>query len=266
MDNIFGDNPLMDLDEATCLLSGEFGKCLTETLISYATFITFGLLSPSGSYTYFGNGSGFFLRTPEKLMFVTAAHVFDSFIHYRKDHPEAVFFVGSHAFPIEERLIATGRTGQPNDVDIATFEISERELRHVFKKAATEYWPPNPPPEGCCLSFIGFPAQEIVRFNGSYGYGPYTGLVSAKYLTDRQIEIDTGHRDLSDAIVRGISPDINYSTGGMSGGPVFTVSYKVTSGIMFLRLGGVISEGRHERDQLFAERADSIRANGSIRT
>jgi hypothetical protein len=209
----------------------------------------------------------FFLRTPKKLLLVTASHVFTEFMTAKSKDRNVKAFVGEHEFPLEERLISTGRKGNdPRNVDIATFSIKDEELRLLSGKSAIEYWPLEPPLEGKGIAFAGFPVTEMRRSKHEIGYGYYIATALAKRVTDRQIEIDLRHRDLSEHIISGSIPHPGYKVGGMSGGPVFTVAYKKESGIIFLILGGVIAEQSElQSDTLFAERADFIRADGSIR-
>jgi hypothetical protein len=58
-------------------------------------------------------------------------------------------------------------------------------------------------------------------------------------------------------------PPRSYDIGGMSGGPMLAIRER--SGFWSFPVAGVISEGRAEDDKIVAERADNIRADGSIR-
>ncbi len=263
------EESLMSLEEATRLLKADFGSVLNQTIISYSNFVTFGNFDEAGEYQLRGNGSCFFLRTPRRLMVITAAHVFDGIVKAKKENPKAVASIGSMVFDFEERLIATGKSGEPDDpsdVDIATFDLTETELKKLSNKMALEYWPPYPPTEGHGIAFVGYPAQEIIqKRNGTRSFAFYVGTSLVKRVTDRQLEIDLGHRNLSDALVYGKVPQPGYNTGGMSGGPVLTMKHHRKTGFMLFILGGVIAGGRFETDTILAERADCIRSDGSIR-
>jgi hypothetical protein len=260
------ENPLMNIVEAAEFLRSDAGDYFSHMILSYTTFLTFGI-DTIQSYEDRGNGSCFFLRTPKRLLLVTASHVFTEFVNAKFEDRNVKAFVGEHEFPLEERLISTGRkANDPSSVDIATFSIKDEELRLLSGKSAIEYWPPGPPIEGKGIAFAGFPGTEMRRTKGGIGYGYYIATALAKRVTDRQIEIDLRHRDLSEHIVSGSIPHPGYKVGGMSGGPVFTIAFKKESGIILLILGGVIAEQSElQSDTLFAERADFIRADGSIR-
>ena len=260
------ESSLMNIVEATEFLSSNADDYFNNMISSYTNFLTFGI-DTIQSYDDQGNGSCFFLRTPKTLLLVTAAHVFDEFKNAKSKDRNVKAFVGDYQFPLEERLISTGRKeNDPSSVDIATFSMKEDELKLLSDKSAIEYWPPEPPIEGNGIAFAGFPGKEIRRTKEGIGYGYYIAAALAKRVTDRQIEIDLRHRDLSEHIVSERTPHPGYKVGGMSGGPVFTMAFKKESKIIFLILGGVIAEQSNlHSDTLFAERADFIRADGSIR-
>lgn len=258
------DNPhRMSFDEANTLLQGDFGDVLREGILSHTTFIAFG---SAKNGQFLGCGSGTLLRTPVRLVLVTCAHVYKAIIEAKAVDQSVETTVGGVAIDLESRLIESGASGDPDDVDIATFEISDLEIASMAgKKSAASYWPPQVPGEHRPVLIAGFPRTEIQQTRSSTGFGFFFMLTGTKRVTDRQIIIDLAFDDMHWAIIRGSEARPGYETGGLSGGPVFSLLQKRSTGIILWALGGIISEGNYETDTLTCEPADRIRANGSIR-
>jgi hypothetical protein len=132
---------------------------------------------------------------------------------------------------------------QARGVDIATFDFGIRDLERLRGKVALEFWPPKPPREGTGIVLAGFLGQEIVTDDVGRRFGFYVASCLASQVTERHIQIDLGHGDLSDALVFGKMPYPGYDTGRMSGGPVFSLRHHRKTGLLLFTLGGVIAEG-----------------------
>jgi len=109
----------------------------------------------------------------------------------------------------------------------------------------------------------GYPAAAITADDPlTRCFGIYAASGVAQRVTDWQLSCAI-EWDYVQAPSLGRLPPKNYDTGGMNGGPVLTVRQ---SGVLSFPLAGVISEGRATTDTIVAERADCIRANGTIRS
>ena len=158
----------------------------------------------------------------------------------------------------------TDSVGMGTKVDIATLSITERELGKIAKHPIA-YWPPAPPDNddrGVLLA--GYPATEIVMEGPRTGsFGIYAASAVAQRTTDWQLSCKVEWNYVQGIPELGGLPPRGFDTGGMSGGPVFTI--REQNGILSFPLAGVISEGQPAWDTIIADRADFIRADGSVR-
>jgi len=147
--------------------------------------------------------------------------------------------------------------------DIATLSVSERELETIAKHPIA-YWPPAPPDDddrGVLLA--GYPATEIVKKGPrTSSFGTYAASAIAQRTTEWQLSCRVEWNYVQGMPELGGLPPRGFDTGGMSGGPVFTIRER--DGILSFPLAGVISEGQPAWDTIIADRADFIRADGSI--
>jgi hypothetical protein len=207
------------------------------------------------------NGTCFFIRTPRRLLVVTARHVVDGFRTAKATDSSTICQIGNLRVDPLERLVAAGEKA-----DIATLDLTESELERIDKVPIT-LWPPDPPDgDNRGVLFAGFPAAGIIthEYSRRRGFGIYAGSGIAQRVTELQLSCTTEWEEsFAPPIGLGTLPPRNYNTGGMSGGPILTIRER--HGVMSFPLAGVISEGRTETDTIVAERADAIRADGTIR-
>ncbi|MET4091099.1 hypothetical protein [Bradyrhizobium sp. S3.5.5] len=225
------------------------------------------------------NGTAFFLRTPDALFGVTAAHVVEGPGGWREScahHGKAPLRLGakngaSVKLPWDARCVDIDI-----DIDIATFAISPREIETIERVpygGLQAQWPPPAPRVDVGITYSGFPAvgtrnlsREAVQFGVLCG----TGLVSS--VNDRDISTLLERDYLEPVLGEGVVPE-DYDFGGISGGPLI---YNVLTarGLLVNALGGVIVSGpnpspEHEESmpgfELFqARRVDFIRADGFL--
>ena len=250
--------PDLSEEDAKRLVQGPFGEAILRLVIQHSTFVVFGIDDGSSSLQI-KNGSCFFIKTPSKLLAITARHVIEGFRDLRAADGRTAFQIGNVRFDPEARLCGEGVKS-----DIATLEMRTDELARL-KKVPITLWPPYPPDvddKGVLL--CGYPGAATIRHSDrAVGFGIYASTTVAQRVTDRQLSCTIEWENIIPSPILGGVPPRNYDVGGMSGGPVLSI--REHAGILTFPIAGVISEGRAEEDKIIAERADAIRADGSIR-
>lgn len=249
--------PQLDEDGAKKLLAGDYGEQLQRIIASHMSYVTFGLQgSPIAALR---KATCFFVKSSVRTFGVTAKHVIGGVNAAKAERPQTICQVGNRLLDIAERQISEG-----DRADIATFEISEDEVLQMGKIPVT-LWPPDPPTnDDSGVLIAGYPAKavEVVGEQEAI-FGIYAATAVAQRVTDWQITMRVEWNNIQDQVQLGRRPPKNFDTGGMSGGPVLSIRNR--RGIQSFPLAGVISEGHLETDTFVAERADYIRANGTIR-
>ncbi|MDO8271307.1 MAG: hypothetical protein Q7U82_05200 [Gammaproteobacteria bacterium] len=212
------------------------------------------------------NGTAFILNTGERVFGVTAAHVVDE---YMKDVESGVVNVcrlASINVPLQQRLISKG---SKDYIDVATFELTQRELAEFSGRTLSgdqDLWPPAPPKEGWAAVVAGYPGVERIQraqFECSFGVTCFNIPVSS--VSEYQFVCAFERQHWIDEFGKGL-PGINFDFGGISGAPVLSLIMR-DSGIATWRLAGVayqaggseISEGI-----LFANHARIIGSDGNV--
>src|SRR5260370_29688997 len=98
--------------------------------------------------------SSFILRFAEQLIVVTAAHVFRIYEAQLKQNGALICQLRLLPYDLANALIDI-----TDDLDIATFRLSEAELAQIpgVPVDCRAQWPPPPPQGGSGLSLAGFP-------------------------------------------------------------------------------------------------------------
>jgi hypothetical protein len=247
----------LTLDEATALLKGGLGKALKETAASYIAPIFWD--RSNGAVE--NNGTIFFLNCGEGPFAVTADHVFKKYLEEKEEHTNICCQVGNMRIDLEERLI-----DHDDQVDIATFRITEEEVKQLGKTILTGQqteWPPPPPTEGKGVFFAGFPGKErLDKPEGRIDFGIYAASCTAFTVSNQMVKCKFEREFMIDTMGLGL-PAEGHDTGGVSGAPLLTlVEHK---GIVSWRLAGVIYSGKPEWEMILARRADYILKNGMIK-
>jgi hypothetical protein len=167
-------------------------------------------------------GCCFFLRFQNNLVGVTADHVVDLFRKEKVRVPTLVCQLWNIAFELSDRII-----DQDSALDIATFEISERELSQIggYEIDCRSLWPPPTPQKGDIISIAGFPELERqVYANHSADFRSYVGMTVVDDINDR--EILTTYEPNRDHDLSGVAglPPLGLNLSGCSGGPVLAHS------------------------------------------
>ncbi|MCH7634062.1 MAG: trypsin-like peptidase domain-containing protein [Proteobacteria bacterium] len=212
------------------------------------------------------NGTLFVVDAGVGPFAVSANHVYEGYAEAKAKHPGTRCRVlpkpdgrrrAPLAFDPEARLIDRIR-----DPDIATFRITIREVARLGIGTVTN-WPPRVPRKGETVAFAGFPGGARRRIGRrDLHFEVYPGLALATSVNDRHISCQSGQEPAGNADGFRLPPQ-HYDTGGMSGGPLFTVGEaREPKG---WRLGGVISQGSPALGILRASLAERLLPGGGLR-
>ncbi|MCZ6847943.1 MAG: hypothetical protein O7F75_03745 [Alphaproteobacteria bacterium] len=212
------------------------------------------------------NGTLFVVDAGMGPFAVTANHVYEGYVEAKAKHPGTRCRVlpkpdgrrrAPLAFDPEARLI-----DRIHDPDIATFRITIREVSRLGLTVVTN-WPLLVPRKGESVAFAGFPGRERRRIGRrDLQFEVYPGLALAASVNDRHISCQSGQDHGHNADGFRLPPQ-HYDTGGMSGGPLFTVGEaREPTG---WRLGGVISQGSPALGILRASHDERLLPGGGLR-
>jgi hypothetical protein len=200
-------------------------------------------------------GSMFFLDCGRRPFAVTAAHVFDEFLHDRETHLVRGCQIGNVGFNPEDRLITSGTQ---LGIDIATFRVMPEEIAATGKRVVQGTdgpWPP-PPNVGEAVFFGGFPGVERIPIApNEISFGLHSAMVPLTDFTDYQLCARMEHEYRVDVRGLGLPPE-GYDLGGVSGGPMLQPVYR--DGVWGWRLVGVVSEAIAVQD---FERITAVRTH-----
>src|ERR1700722_7701608 len=161
-----------------------------------------------------------------------------------REHREGAgpLFLATNGTPLvldwTERVIAAHPA-----IDIATFRMSEREVRGLGKTVLTGFqkvWPPKPPADNCGVYYCGYPqvgTQPVGVRAVSFGLVRGSGVASS--VNDRDVVTLFDRSFWLPDPVRGAPPP-NFNFGGISGGLMLTV---IQGKLRSWSLSGTIYEG-----------------------
>lgn len=213
--------------------------------------------------TALNNASCFFLDFPNRLLLITAAHVYDGYLEAkrRSNRRNIVCHIGNIRFDPEARI-----RGYNQGLDIATFDFEYDDLIAMGKQAiAGTPWPPPEPKIGEGAIFGGFPG--ISRFwlrAKAMSFGLYLAHTPMTTVTDRQI-MCRFDREAWNAVEGRRIPPPGTDLGGLSGGP-FLLPLGTEEGVWNYCIGGIISQAQTSIDfeTVVAVRAHFINQDGMI--
>jgi hypothetical protein len=188
------------------------------------------------------NGSAFFLDAGEGPFAVTANHVIEGWRQDRRERRASPLHMGSeYHLDFENRNAIIASNG---DIDIATFRVSEEEIRATGKTVYRGYqrtWPPIPPMEGRGIFYAGFPGVvTIPAAPDEYSFGIATAGGIANSISETDVSNLIERDRLVATLSEGLPPE-NFDFRGMSGGPMLSViNYQ---GKRTSALAGVLYEG-----------------------
>lgn len=253
-------------EKAIELVKGPLGDATLKSVAKYAAPIFWETRDVDDAITL-TNGTIFVVDYGHGCFGVTANHVFEAFLDDKQKNPQTLCFIGPEdfdgggkdalSFDIEERLI-----DRSIEIDIATFQFSREEAEKIGTSIST-LWPPILPNVGQGVVFTGYPglARQMLTPR-DVSFSPYPALTIAETVTERQVSCQLKREYLVQA--PGFhAPPKNFETGGMSGGPLFTVVEE--NGLTRWHLGGVIKEGNATFKIIYAAPSDRIQRNGTLR-
>ena len=252
--------------EAIEQIKGPRGDAALKSVAKYAAAIFWESRRKNES-SQITNGTMFLADFGQGCFAVTANHVYQGYLEDKAEFPKTTCLIGPEAFEaggkdaipfdLEERLIDS-----LEDLDIATFKVTEIEAEAIGT-SKTSLWPPILPEIGQSVVFAGYPANERQEVGPrELCFTVFPALMIATSVSERQISCQFEREYLVQA--PGFQePPPHYETGGMSGGPLFTVVER--NGIECWHLGGVIKEGNALLDIVTAAPADRILRDGRLR-
>jgi hypothetical protein len=249
---------LIDEARARELLGGDLGNVYRQIIMGCCRPIYWFSLSAPGAPIR-QNGTVTFLRTPDRMLGITAKHVVDGY-EVAKDREAVRLQIGNAVVEdLSDRQIAT------NDrLDIATIDLADIALADFGNDLwPLETWPPMPPEEGRGIMLGGYPGRDRqpVR-NMENSWGLFTAIGIARTVSHDQITWIVPRED--DVHVGKIEEiPLNYDLGGISGGPLVT-SFESRSGIVTHRLAGIVSEAHAALEYVVAKRIDGLRSDGTL--
>jgi hypothetical protein len=232
--------PITTEQEARAIMAAGLGKAELEFVTSVAAPL-YWLIREGDRYRV-RNGSAFFLDAGGGPFAVTANHVVEG---WRKDRARGNVVALQLGLDLQvdfehRNAIIAGHDG----LDIATFRITNDEVRSIGKTVLTGYqrhWPPLPPQPDRGVYYVGFPGAGTLWLSPreiSFGAAPGGGVANS--ISEIDVSTLIERENLIAVLGQGIPPE-NYDFGGMSGGPMLTV---IEDGILrSWSLAGVIYQG-----------------------
>ncbi len=206
-----------------------------------------------------------FIKTPKRLLGVTAAHVLEKYEADCKENQITLQIYNAVVDDLLDRVIA-----RHDNLDLATFDIDEEFLNKLGKDITpVEGWPQEVPQEGRGIMIGGYPGRDRLEPNDckvDFGFFSILGVarrvtnVQITWLLEQDYQVESADID---------APPENYHSGGVSGGPLIGW-FETENHISYYRLSGIVTEepdpekSHFTVERLIAARADLIRENGTI--
>lgn len=249
----------ISIDKASELLAGPLGDCYRKVLIECCVPI-YWFKPDSKKFRIKHSATVTIVRTPKKLLGITAAHVLEAYLADAKEGSVRLQLGNEVVDNFRDRIINISR-----DLDIATFSMDDQLLLRLGKTALSK-WPPQPPSQDKGIMIAGFP--EIERHESEtleVNFGLFTAIGVARSITGKQITwlMERERR------VTTLPPKSNLS--GISGGPLISffesenfISHHCLSGIVIEQPNHQDNEDMSSIERLIAIRADCIADTGNI--
>jgi hypothetical protein len=228
------------ISEAKRVMAAGLGEVELKLAISFSTAIFWATVKEGRLRSR--NGTAFFLNTGERLFGVTACHVIDGWKQCPAvERPGPLRLAGmgtSIRLDWDQRLIDMDAS-----IDIATFHITESEVKYIGKTVLTgaqKKWPPGAPPVNCGVYYAGFPGVGTIEISpDKVSFGAMGGGGIATSVSEKDVSSQIEREHLASYFGEGI-PAENYDFRGLSGGPMLAV---VESVLRSWALVGVVYQG-----------------------
>ncbi|MCW5631875.1 MAG: hypothetical protein KIT17_00930 [Rubrivivax sp.] len=210
------------------------------------------------------NGKVTFVKTPQRLLGITAAHVLNAYLADACNGDVQLQIMSGAVDDLPGRIISVS-----DRLDIATFAVDEGLLHRLGTEIVPlASWPPCPPQEGRGIMLSGFPAIERVAESNKVEFGLFTAIGIARTVTDLQITwLIEPEAQFADAKIA--PPPSLYGLGGISGGPLIGW-FESDSHLATYTLSGIVIEhpdydgNEFNVERVVAVRADHIHESGRI--
>lgn len=234
--------------EAIALMSGGLGKAEVELAASF-TAPLFWLLRGKHGETI-KNGSVFFLDAGEGVFAVTASHVLEECLADSRSRSFVQCMIGGNGdtLPIHigDRIIDAN-----HDLDIATFRVTEEEVRatgHTVLTGFQKTWPPPLPQKDKGVVYCGYPGKcREVLAPREISFGCFGSGAIATSVNENSISVQIEREHLIPVLGEGMVPE-NYDFGGISGGPLIAIVQTAT--IRSWRPAGIIIRGPNTSEDI----------------
>jgi hypothetical protein len=243
-------------EEARRLFGGHLGDVYRDVLRTSCAPIYWFPEGRSPDLEKMHHGTVTIVRTPERLLGITAAHVIKALQEDEQIERQTVQVMNAVLPQLKVIDMDEG-------LDLATFEFDEEIIRQAGKTIIPlKVWPPQLPTEKCGILIGGYPRiSRVVRDNDLVEWGILAAIGIADQVFNNQIiwTIERVHNIKHPTI-----PDIPNKAmlGGISGGPLIALLQR--NGIHYWALAGIVTLGLSEFEAVVAKRADVIGADGKI--
>ncbi len=186
------------------------------------------------------NGTAFFLNTGERFIGVTAHHVIAGYLESDARKGPLTLTTNGVGIPLN---VNGSLIDSHSSIDIATFAITEEEVKRLGKEVCGGYqktWPPSQPMQNGGIYYSGYPGVGTRQTPGVITFGAVCGSGVATQVNEKVISSQIERQHLMPALGDGIMPE-NFDFRGMSGGPMITVVQHL--GLRSWMLAGVIFQG-----------------------
>lgn len=254
----------ISLEKAKELLGGNLGDVYRNILKNCCVPIYWFRLGPEKNEIAH-NGTLTIVRTPKRILGVTAAHVFQQYQKDLEGGPVRLQLMNVVVDDLCQRVVEISEK-----FDIATFALYDRLVSRLGCTPLGN-WPPKPPQEGKSIMIAGYPGiDRIESKNFTVNFGLFTVIGIARTVSDRQINwlLEREHQIQNNNIP---TLPYEYDLGGISGGPVLSwfesesfISHYCLSGIVVQHPDYAENTDFPTIERLIAIRADAITENGRV--
>lgn len=246
------------------LLAGDLG-CVYRNILRRCCVPIYWSKKEERRLDLLHSGTLTLVKTPQKLIGITAAHVIRQLETDKQCDDVVVQFFNAVIQDISSLIIDIS-----DKYDLATISLEQKTLESIGKDIMPlEMWPPKPPEEGKGILIAGYPGIErLLTGEREVDFGLFTALVVSRIVNDTQIswllqpEYQVPGTPIS-------PPPPEYNLGGVSGGPMIGI-FETKGGIIHYCLSGIITECPDFEnsdiaiERLIATRADLIYEDGKI--
>jgi hypothetical protein len=232
----------------------EFARSLSAPFWWHEDFEPVDIVRNSRPITHH-NGTICLVDTGEKILGVTADHVYAAFLHDVQDDPTLQCQIGSARIDPQKHLV-----DRDSNLDLATFELSHLIVNASHARVHTpSVWPPEPPDQGSLAILGGWPAMCREE---------HPDRIDARFASviTRIDQVSAGRMGITLGLAESLAsgPQVlpaNAMLGGVSGGPVFLIREEP---VVSLLIVGFIYEYERTCEILLARHASAIRPDGTL--